>query len=154
MASLIITASSTTGPALALNPLINNKLADNQPVVQTYSIDRPTSTASAAIYDQIVDLSTKYGLKTDTALRIANCESAFHQYDETGEVNRGKVNPADVGVFQINEKYHLDESEGLNFDIHKTHDNIEFAMWLMKKEGTRHWNWSKPCWNKSADKTA
>jgi hypothetical protein len=148
LASLIITASSTTGPALALNPLIAEKF-DNQPVVQTYSIERPTSTARAAIYDKIIELSAKYGVHTDTALKIASCESTLRQYDENGEALRGKVNPADVGVFQINEKYHLSRSQTLGFDIHKSYDNVEYAMWLMKNEGNRHWNWSKPCWNKS-----
>lgn len=145
LASLIITASSTTGPALALNPLITNKV--NQPAV-TYSVEHPTSTAKEAIYSKIVDLSTKYGLDTDTALKIAKCESDFRQFNNDGEVYRGEVNPADVGVFQINEKYHLERSESLDLDVHKTTDNIEYAMWLMKKEGTRHWNWSKPCWGK------
>lgn len=149
MASLIITASSTIGPALALNPLITNEFDSNQAFVQTYSlVERPTSAASAAIYDQIIDLSAKYGLHTDTALRIAKCESTFRQYDENDKVLRGQNNSADVGVFQINEKYHLGRSEALNLDIHQTHDNIEYAMWLMKKEGNRHWNWSKSCWNK------
>lgn len=147
MASLIITASATTGPILALNPLITNKF-DNQPVIEAYSIERPTNTAKAEIYDQIIDQSAKYGLQADTALRIAKCESEFHQYTSDGEVYRGEVNPADVGIFQINEKYHLSRSEALGFDIHQTADNIEYAMWLMKKEGNRHWNWSKPCWNK------
>jgi hypothetical protein len=95
-------------------------------------------------------MSAKYGIHADTALKIAKCESEFHQYNSSnGEVYRGEVNPADVGVFQINEKYHLERSESLGLDIHKTHDNIEYAMWLMKKEGNRHWNWSKPCWGKT-----
>lgn len=145
MASLIITASSTTGPALALNPL----MTANQTIAPTYSVERPVSQASNAVYDEIIDLSAKYDLNTDIALRIANCESNLRQYNSEGKILRGKVNPADAGVFQINEKYHLERSETLDLDIHKTHDNIEYAMWLMKKEGTRHWNSSKPCWNKA-----
>ncbi len=133
--------------------MITNKF-DNQPVVQTYSVERPESTTSATIYDKIVDLSAKNGLDTDTALKIAKCESDLRQYNNDGSAYRGEVNPADVGVFQINEKYHLDESQALGYDIHKTNDNIEFAMWLMKKEGTRHWNWSKPCWGKDTSKSA
>ena len=132
---------------LALNPLVVDKFDNHQVITETYSVEHPTSTSGAAIYDQIIDQSAKYGLNTDTALRIAKCESTFRQYNENGEVIRGKVNPADVGVFQVNEKYHLSRSKTLGFDIHQTADNIEYAMWLMKKEGTRHWNWSKPCWS-------
>ncbi|MFA6253691.1 MAG: hypothetical protein WC640_00300 [Candidatus Paceibacterota bacterium] len=154
LASLIITASSTTGPALALNPLLASRFDNNQPVIEkTYSIERPTTTASAAVYDQIIETSAKYGLHADTALRIANCESTFRQYDENGKAMRGDKNPLDVGIFQINEKYHLSQSQALGFDIHKTNDNIEYAMWLMKKEGNRHWNWSKPCWGKDTGKS-
>lgn len=147
MASLIITASSTSGPALALNPIIADQFEKPQ-VAQTYSVKRPTSTASAEIYDQIVERSVKYGIHTDTALRIANCESNLRQYTENGEILHGKQNPADAGVFQINEKWHLSQSQALDLDIHTTKGNIEYAMWLMKKEGNRHWNWSKPCWGK------
>jgi hypothetical protein len=123
-----------------------DKLDNHQAVVETYSVERPTSQSGSAIYDQIIAQSKKYDLDTNTALRIAKCESTFRQYNENGEVVRGKVNPADAGVFQINEKYHLSQSEAQGFDIHQTAGNIEYAMWLMKKEGTRHWNWSKPCW--------
>ena len=115
---------------------------------ETYSVERPTSASGQMIYDQIIVSSAKYGIHADTALRIARCESNFRQYNSDGEVLRGKQNSADAGVFQINEKYHLDRSQDLDLDIHQTQGNIEYAMWLMKKEGNRHWNWSKPCWGK------
>lgn len=143
MASLIITATST-GPTLAINPLIASR--DSQVAPVEYSVERPTSTASNVIYDKIVAASTKYGIDADTALRIARCESNFRQYNEDGTVLHGKVNPADSGIFQINEKWHLEQSENLDLNIHTTTGNIEYAMWLMKKEGIKHWKWSKPCW--------
>lgn len=117
----------------------------DQAHVETYSVERPTSTSANAIFDQIIETGKKYGIDADKALRIARCESNFRQYNGN-EVLRGAQNPADAGVFQINEKYHLNKSQALGFDIHNTHDNIEYAMWLMKNEGIRHWNWSKPCW--------
>ena len=143
MASLIITAS-TTGPTLALNPLLTSPIQTEVAQVETYSVEMPTSSTAQAIYNKIVKASDKYGIDTDT--RIAKCESDFRQYTSDGEVMRGEKNPDDVGIFQINEKYHLEGSQALGFDIHKTNDNIDYAMWLMKKEGNRHWNWSKPCW--------
>ncbi len=109
-------------------------------------MEKPKNPASAKIYDQIIDTSKKYGIYADTALKIAKCESGFNQFDENGEIVRGIVNSKDVGVFQINEGYHLNQSQALDMDIHTTKGNIEYALWLMKKEGIKHWNWSKPCW--------
>jgi len=139
---------------LALNPLIAGELdsSKNAPIVETYSVARPEAAASGQVYDKIVEVSKKYGVNTDTALRIASCESNLRQFN--GEtVIRGKVNPKDVGVFQINEDYHLNRSGNLDFNIYQTDGNIEYAMWLMKQEGNRHWNWSKPCWSQ-IDKNA
>jgi len=146
LASLIITASST-GPTLALNPLLTE--ATKSPVVQTveYSVDRPESLPALRIYNEIIETSKRYGISTDNALRIAHCESGFRQYDENGDILRGKQNPFDTGIFQINEKYHLEKSQALGFDIHQKTGNIEYAMWLMKNETNKHWKWSKGCWN-------
>ena len=115
-------------------------------MTKTYSVDRPTSEAGGKVYDKIIEASTKYGIHTDTALRIAYCESHINQYNTDGNVLHGKKNPADVGIFQINKKWHLKQSLSLGLDIYTTDGNIEYAMQLMKKEGNKHWKWSKPCW--------
>lgn len=84
------------------------------------------------------------------AIRIAKCESGLKQFDENGEVLRGKQNSQDVGVFQINEKYHLEASKKMGFNIYAEQGNIDYAMWLMKKDGTKPWNWSRDnCWGKT-----
>ena len=146
MASLIITASST-GPTLALNPLLTEATKNQASQTIEYSVERPTSTSALRIYNEIIEASRRYGVDTDNALRIAHCESQFRQYDEQGNVLRGIQNPADTGIFQINEKYHLDQSQAIGLDIHQKTGNIEYAMWLMKKETNKHWKWSKPCWS-------
>ncbi len=145
MASLIITASST-GPTLALNPLLTGESKAQVAQVQEYSVERPTSTSALRIYNEIIEASKRYGVDTDNALRIARCESHFRQYDDLGEPLRGVQNKADIGVFQINERYHLDQSQALGLNIYQTHGNIEYAMQLIKKETNKHWKWSKPCW--------
>lgn len=81
---------------------------------------------------------------------MAFCESTLRQFSEDGDVLRGIVNPKDVGVFQINERFHLDKSISLDMDIYTTEGNIEYAMWLMENEGVRHWKASKPCWGENA----
>ncbi|MCX6713954.1 MAG: hypothetical protein NTV48_02510 [Candidatus Vogelbacteria bacterium] len=143
----MIASATSSSPSIDYSlPFHQLSDATEEVVKNNYSVEKPTNSSSAKIYDLIIDTSKKYGVYADTALRIAKCESNFQQYDENGNIVRGKVNPNDAGVFQINEKYHLRRSQGLNLDIHTTKGNIEYAMWLMKNEGNKHWNWSKPCW--------
>ncbi len=87
-----------------------------------------------------------HGLPSATVLAIARCESEIRQFNNDGSLLRGRTTPRDVGIFQINEGYHLEKSRQLGFDIYTTEGNIAYAMWLMKEEGTKHWNWSKNCW--------
>ena len=81
-------------------------------------------------------------------IRIAKCESTFKQLDKDGDVHRGKVNNADVGVMQINEKYHLDTAEEADLNIYTLKGNAAYARKLYEKEGTKPWSSSKPCWGK------
>jgi len=82
-------------------------------------------------------------------VQIANCESVgFRQFDKDGNVLRGKQNPQDVGVFQINEHYHLESSKKLGLDIYTLAGNIAYARYLYDTQGVQPWNWSRPCWGK------
>lgn len=80
-------------------------------------------------------------------VRIAECESGFRQFDDNGEVLRGVKDPSDRGLFQINERYHLTESQGLGINIYTTDGNIAYARYLYDHRGTKPWNPSKGCWN-------
>lgn len=87
-------------------------------------------------------------------VQIAECESHFRQYDKTGAVFRGVVNDQDVGVMQINERYHLDASEKLGLDIYTVQGNVAYARYLYDKEGNAPWVSSKPCWGPKVAKLA
>ena len=50
-------------------------------------------------------------------IEVAKCESHFRQTDINGNIIRGEKNSYDVGVMQINELYHLEDSKELGFDI-------------------------------------
>jgi len=107
--------------------------------------------AQAQSLDEIITAKAKEnGVNPTLASNIAYCESTDRQFDSSGEPLRGKRNPGDVGLFQINEKYHLKTSQSLGHDIYTTEGNIDYAMWLLKNEGSQHWNSSKPCWGKKA----
>ena len=83
---------------------------------------------------------------TPILVDIARCESTFRQYDTDGTVIRGKVNPGDVGVMQINEKYHAPEAAKLGMDLYTVEGNTAYAKHLYDKFGTTPWDSSKPCW--------
>ena len=77
---------------------------------------------------------------------IAWCESNFRQNNREGGLLRGDINRYDVGVMQINEKYHLETSKKFGYDIHSLEGNMEYARHLYEKEGARPWLASSHCW--------
>lgn len=77
---------------------------------------------------------------------IARCESRFRQWDASGNPLRGTINPKDVGVFQINEFYHLKKSLRMKTNIYSLEGNIAYAKMLYDKEGSTPWGWSGHCW--------
>lgn len=80
--------------------------------------------------------------------KIAFCESTLRQYGANGSVLRGKVDSDDVGVMQINKRYHKKAADKLGYDLYTLEGNMKYALWLYEKEGTRPWNASRPCWGK------
>lgn len=104
----------------------------------------PTIATSSPITIQDMVIN-EFG-STSPMINIARCESNHRHYNPDGSVLRGKVNSDDVGVFQINEYYHLETSKKLGIDIHTPEGNIKYARFLYNSNGTRDWNWSKSCW--------
>lgn len=86
---------------------------------------------------------------TPILIEIARCESTFRQFTDKGEVVRGIANKYDVGIMQINEKYHADTAEKLGYDIYDIDGNLAFGEYLYKKYGSSAWTASKPCWGGS-----
>lgn len=80
-------------------------------------------------------------------VKIAECESNFRQFDNNGNVLRGEKNTKDVGIYQINETYHLTSSQKSGLDIYSTNGNIEYAKRLYTSQGTKPWDWSQRCWS-------
>lgn len=79
---------------------------------------------------------------------IASCESDFMQYRSTGDDSVVVRNPSSsaVGIFQIMESAHLEESYRLGMDIFTPEGNIAYAKVLREKNGYRDWEESKDCW--------
>lgn len=97
-----------------------------------------------------------------TLRRICSCESTGspnnipRQFDDNGNVIRGKVNHADVGMCQINTEPrngHIEMSEKLGFNLFTEEGNASYALWLYNSEGTTPWKYSSSCWGKGKDAT-
>jgi hypothetical protein len=80
-------------------------------------------------------------------IQIARCESAFRQTRDDGTVLRGTVDSADVGVMQINERYHKTTAEKMGYNLNDIYGNMAYARALYEKQGTRPWNASSACWS-------
>lgn len=84
---------------------------------------------------------------------ICACESTGsrygipRQFNADGTVLRGEINPQDVGMCQINEKYHLADSIALGYDIYTDEGNWGYAKHLHATQGSQPWSWSRHCWD-------
>lgn len=75
---------------------------------------------------------------------ICSCESG-KQFHQDGTVVRGIVNPQDIGMCQINLKYHGATAESMGLDLFVEADNIRYSNWLYDQQGAQPWYLSKPC---------
>lgn len=101
-----------------------------------------------ALKTLITDLAAKYEADADLALAIVQCESHTTHYKDDGNILRGRVDRDDLGVFQINERYHGKKSKELGFDIYEPEGNIGYGLWMLKNTGSQPWKASKHCWSK------
>lgn len=76
-------------------------------------------------------------------IAIAERESQFNQFEADGTTPlRGRVNPRDVGVMQINEDYWLPQAKALGFNIYAMEGNLNMAHWIRQHFGADEWNTS------------
>jgi hypothetical protein len=80
-------------------------------------------------------------------IQIAHCESTFRHTLADGSVLHGAVDSADIGVMQINMRYHGGVAEEMGLDLNKLSDNLLYARKLYERQGTRPWNASAACWS-------
>ena len=104
-------------------------------VISPLTVEYSTSTAPLIIGA----LAHRHGLGSSTVLlqKISWCESKYRNVESPTD---------DTGPMQINRYYHAAAAGKLGLDLEEPFDNIEYAMRLYKKEGSRPWNASKHCW--------
>lgn len=87
-----------------------------------------------------------YYKDTPELAEIAKCESNFRQYDASGAILKGTVDPDDIGIMQINKYYNGDNAEKLGYDIYTIDGNLAYAKVLYEKYGDAPWSSSEKCW--------
>jgi len=86
---------------------------------------------------------------------VCGCESNGNPYSEpqqfhaNGTVIRGVINNQDIGMCQINLKYHGESAVRLGLDLFTREGNIKYANMLFASQGYQPWSWSKHCWSKA-----
>ena len=122
-------------------------LLEEKPTLLQQAKAETVEPAPAQTVESMIAIRAKRaGISVSLANEIARCESGKKQFEADGRLLRGKINSKDVGIFQVNEKYHLVDSKKLGYNIYTPEGNIDYAMLLLKRDGTHHWNASKHCW--------
>ncbi len=129
---ILFLASATFGAPTALSQSESFELASNP------------ETLGAYVREYFVD--------TPILADIAWCESRMRHFGKDGTILRGTVDSDDIGVMQINTRYHLKDSLELGLDVYSLKGNLEYARHLYEKQGTKPWLASSPCWGKLASK--
>jgi len=131
-----IIGQTTVEPFIETNLSTESTLA----IVETQEIKEDKKTTIEIIEESFKD--------APILIEVARCESQFRQFNSDGQVLRGLVNRSDVGVMQINEKYHAASAIKHNYDIYSLEGNLGYARYLYETQGTKPWTHSKKCWNK------
>ena len=138
VASPIATVASTDQA-----PVTQNQTANIQSSSKSNTPAQVTAADTTAMQEY---LREEFGDKDAILVDIARCESNFHQFDTEGNIIRGVVNSGDIGVMQINEKYHLETAKKLGMDLYTVPGNVAYAKYLYEHQGTAPWNSSAKCW--------
>jgi len=159
-AHLFIMIEFTTGVAFLMSSLYGAGQADSH-VANLAAVAQSRRTEQTIIREIVRPLKNENDIETylrdqfsdkPILIDIAWCESRFHQFNADGTVVRGIKNSSDIGIMQINEKYHADEAAKLKLDIYTAEGNIAFADYLYNKYGAKPWSSSAKCWSQELAK--
>jgi hypothetical protein len=140
-ASIFATLSLLVGNITS--PIQDSKVGPETPTVLKNEISMQFPFAEMTTEERV----RTYFFDVPELAEIAKCESEFRQYSK-GDVLRGDKDQNDVGVMQINERYHLVQSMNMNLDIYTLEGNMAYARALYKDKGLQPWKASKACWHK------
>ncbi len=145
---MLLTSVSNAPQAITAPIAVDNSgiVVENQKKESTEEVDKNVEAYVRNYFKDIPILA-----------EVSRCESGFRQFGKDGKVLRGMAVPADVGVMQINEKYHGARAKKLGYDIYTLDGNLGYARYLYEHGGdngdslgNRPWLASAPCWGKIA----
>lgn len=123
--------------------------------------DATTSATSSSATTTIVHTNVGIEDKVKAAfpdapvmVNVAQCESLFRQFTDTGSVFYGGLNKNMVGIFQLYSSVHRTIALSLGFDITTVDGNIGYARHLYDTQGTDPWLDSFSCWNPGTAESA
>lgn len=91
------------------------------------------------IKEMIVAKAEENGIDSDLMLNIAECESHF----KNDAIHHNNNQSIDIGIFQLNDIHGLSAEDRLDSE-----KNIDYAIKLIKRNGTKDWSASQSCWQK------
>ncbi len=161
-ARFLIMIEFTTGVAFLMSSLYGAGQADSHvaniaAVAQSGKSERATTSQVISVRPLKNEKDIEAYMRKQYAgepilVDIAWCESRFRQFSEDGTIIRGEKNKADIGIMQVNEKYHTEDAKRLGIDIYTAEGNITFGKYLYKKYGTKPWSASSKCWSQELAK--
>lgn len=127
---IVFLASATFGTPTALSES------------ETFKVEKKPETLTEYVEEYFAD--------APVLADIAWCESRMRHTDTDGKILRGEIDSDDIGVMQINTRYHQEDADELDIDIYTLSGNLEYARYLYEKQGVRPWKASMPCWGRIA----
>lgn len=129
--------------------VVAEELAEELPQVPSGVTTKSASASSPVKHSEYTEAAVReYFSDIPQMIEVAFCESTFRHTLSDGSVLRGRVDPADTGVMQINKRYHLQAATAMNLDLENLYDNMAYARYLYEKQGLQPWSASAPCWNR------
>ena len=104
----------------------------------------PTSTEKD-VFSLIGYFAEKYGVDADLAFKIVECESNWNEYARNGSSTAKSYFQFLNGTWKETMRR---MGNPRNTDVFNTYEHIKAGIWLLSKDGTRHWNESKECWKR------
>jgi hypothetical protein len=152
--ALLLTLASLTGLNAPAALLVGSNLEEppSSRIVTEVAIEKAKATQEDKVQVNFVPKSEEEIVKAyfqdiPLLVKVAQCESNFRHTYNNGEILRGVANSQDIGIMQINERFHLERANKLDLDIYTIDGNLEYARFLYGKEGAKPWSASRKCWS-------
>lgn len=125
-------------------------LINNAPLTKPVQYEAPVVPIEPSTVAEEEEVVLRSELKPICACEsVGNPNEEPRQFNADGSVIRGRIDPDDTGMCQINKRYWLAKAQSLGYDIETEQGNIQMANWIYDQSGTQPWKWSKPCWSKT-----